>query len=178
VIRNSRVHAEPKSRGTGASGSGYIACHILAGSLLLLVARVMFAASTSGDAILGRWLVEDGDAVVEIVRCANAYCGQITWLKEPRFVADDDGVSGRPKTDRNNPDADRRGDPILGSRILRELRFNGQSWERGWLYDPETGNTYHCSAVLTGADRLEIRGYLGISLLGRTAIWTRRKWTG
>jgi uncharacterized protein (DUF2147 family) len=146
----------------------------LCASLLALQTGAARAASAAAESILGSWLVEDEEAVVEIYPCATAFCGRITWLKEPRFPADDDGgMAGQPKTDRNNPIAVRRTDPILGSTVLRNLRFTGNSWDHGQLYDPETGNSYTCRARLAGANRLEIRGYLGFSLLGRTAVWTR-----
>ena len=43
----------------------------------------------------------------------------------------------------------------------------------GTIYDPSTGNTYSCRLTLEGADRLLLRGYLGIPLIGRTTTWTR-----
>jgi uncharacterized protein (DUF2147 family) len=46
-------------------------------------------------------------------------------------------------------------------------------WRGGVIYDPASGNTYSCQARLDGADRLELRGYVGIPLLGRTTYWLR-----
>jgi uncharacterized protein (DUF2147 family) len=143
-------------------------------SACLLAAAAAHADTQAGQSILGTWLVEDGEATVGIDRCGDAFCGRITWLKEPLFPPDDDGgMAGRPKIDRNNPSIVRRADPVLGKSILSGLRFNGAAWESGQLYDPETGRTYTCSATLTAADRLTIRGYVGWRFLGRTEVWTR-----
>lgn len=162
------------AHGTRACGFRSALFVSLCAGLLALQTGAARAASATAESILGRWLVEDEDAVVEIYPCASAFCGRITWLKEPRFPADDDGgMAGQPKTDRNNPVLARRTDPILGSTVLRNLQFIGSGWDHGQLYDPETGNTYTCRARLTGANRLEVRGYRGFSLLGRTAVWTR-----
>jgi len=169
-----RRSADPVAHGTRACGFRIALLAGLCASLLALQTGAVRAASVAAESILGRWLVEDENAVVKIYPCATAFCGRITWLKEPRFPAGDDGaMAGQPKTDRNNPVVARRTDPILGSTVLRNLQFIGSGWDHGQLYDPETGNTYTCRARLAGANRLEIRGYLGFSLLGRTVVWAR-----
>jgi len=169
-----RNSADPAARGAPSRTiRGALRLGLWAG-LFALQSGVARAASITAESILGRWLVDDEEAVVEIYRCAAAFCGRIAWLKEPLFPPDDDGgMASKPKTDRNNPVAARRSDPILGSTVLRDLQFTGSDWEYGRLYDPETGHTYTSRARLAGANRLVIRGYLGFSLFGRTAVWTR-----
>ena len=46
-------------------------------------------------------------------------------------------------------------------------------WENGTVYDPKSGNTYSCLMDLDGPEKIKMRGFLGISLLGRTQVWTR-----
>ena len=46
-------------------------------------------------------------------------------------------------------------------------------WRNGTVYDPTSGRTYSAEARLDGSDRLRLRGYLGIRLLGRTTTWIR-----
>lgn len=142
----------------------------------ILMAQLVPAcvAAEGASSIVGTWLVEDGEAAVDVYQCSDEFCGRISWLKEPRFPADDDGgMAGRAKTDRNNPEEARRADPIMGKTILTGLRFNGASWEGGRIYDPESGATYACTARRVAGDRLAIRGYRGFSFLGRTETWTR-----
>ena len=50
---------------------------------------------------------------------------------------------------------------------------SGESWSGGRIYDPTSGRQYRAAASLDGRDRLQVRGYLGIRLLGRTTVWTR-----
>ncbi|MBN1327649.1 MAG: DUF2147 domain-containing protein, partial [Candidatus Cloacimonetes bacterium] len=52
------------------------------------------------------------------------------------------------------------------------FRQKGYKWKGGTIYDPESGKTYSCTMKLSG-DQLEIRGFIGISLLGRTEVWSR-----
>lgn len=69
---------------------------------------------------------------------------------------------------------DRRGKPILGMDIIRGLRKDGDSWGGGTILDPESGKVYHCTLTLRdGGQRLGVRGYIGVSLFGRTQVWER-----
>lgn len=69
---------------------------------------------------------------------------------------------------------ERRGKPLLGMEILRGLRWNGASWTGGEILDPDTGKTYRATIRLSEDGRaLALRGYIGISLLGRTQRWVR-----
>jgi uncharacterized protein (DUF2147 family) len=58
---------------------------------------------------------------------------------------------------------------------LKGFEFTGKSWEDGTIYDPNNGKTYSCTIKIKKANELEIRGFIGISLLGRTTVWTRAK---
>jgi len=69
---------------------------------------------------------------------------------------------------------DRKGKPLIGLNILRGLHQDGNQWDGGEILDPETGRTYRCSMrVKDGGRQLVVRGYLGISLLGRSETWRR-----
>jgi uncharacterized protein (DUF2147 family) len=47
-------------------------------------------------------------------------------------------------------------------------------WEEGNIYDPKNGNTYSSTMRLINGNSLEVRGYIGVSLIGRTDTWTRQ----
>lgn len=68
-----------------------------------------------------------------------------------------------------------KGKSIEGMTILWDLKKNGKSWDSGQILDPKNGKIYSCKAELEGADMLKVRGFLGISLLGRTQTWYRIK---
>ncbi|MES2690456.1 MAG: DUF2147 domain-containing protein [Bacteroidota bacterium] len=122
------------------------------------------------DAILGTWITGSGKAHVEIRKFNNTYYGQIVWLKEPN------DANGKPKTDKNNSDRSRHNNPILGLKMLLGFSYKGdKQWKDGTIYDPENGSTYSCKIEMTDANSLNIRGYVGVSLLGRTDVWKRIK---
>ena len=143
-------------------------CRFLVSLLLLAAAAGRAAIGDSGTGIAGDWLTRDGKSIVRIERNGPTFTGAIVWLKDP------EAPGGGPKLDHMNPEPSRRGRNILGLVILRDLRSDQDgNWSGGRIYDPESGKTYRCEASLDGPDRVRIRGFVGIALLGRTEIWQR-----
>jgi uncharacterized protein (DUF2147 family) len=142
---------------------------------VLLLASWVYAAQP--DPLLGRWWNQEKDAQIEIYTCDGKYCGRIVWLKEPNYPADDPkGMAGKPKVDRENPDPSLRTRPTLGLNLLSGFtRTGNDKWENGTIYNPREGKTYKCKITQESPDRLKVRGFVGISLIGKTQIWTRVK---
>lgn len=132
-------------------------------------------AGEKGDEILGVWHTAEDKSQVQIFKDGAHYCAKIISLKEPNWPADDkEGMGGKPKNDRGNPDPKLRSRPIVGLQIMSDFVFAGKNlWDNGRVYDPENGKTYKCKLSLTATNRLEMRGYVGIPLFGRTEVWTR-----
>jgi uncharacterized protein (DUF2147 family) len=148
------------------------AVSVLLSTFLLLISFV-FAADE--DRVLGLWITPEKDCKIEIFKCGSKYCGRITWLKEPLYQADDEGgMAGKPVVDRENPNPDLRSRPLMGLQLMGGFTYIGKNvWEKGAIYNPENGKTYKCKMTLAAPNRLEVRGYVGIPLLGATSIWTR-----
>jgi len=140
---------------------------------ILLVSVTVFAANA--DDILGVWFNGEKDAKIEIVKCADKYCGRIVWLKEPSYPeGSKDGAPGTPRLDHNNPGAAMKKTPIIGLQIVYDFTFAGDDlWKDGRVYDPKNGKTYKGRMTFISPQQLDLRGYIGISLLGRTTTWTR-----
>lgn len=142
-------------------------------SLFLFVMLVMvngaFAQSKPGDEILGTWLNEDKDAHIEVFQQGGKYFGKIIWLKTPL-----DEVTGQPKLDTKNSNVSLRTRPVMGMILLKDFEYDGDGeWDNGEIYDPKNGKTYDCYMEFESKDKLKIRGYIGISLIGRSTYWTR-----
>jgi len=146
--------------------------------LVVLAAMVLFgvaafAEEDNGDVILGKWVTEEGKGNVEIYKENGKYSGKIVWLKEPNYP-EGDPEAGKPRHDLNNPDASKRAQPIIGLVVLRDFTYAGDNtWKKGSIYDPENGKTYMCTMTLAKNGSLKVRGFIGVSLLGRTSVWTR-----
>jgi|SaaInlV_200m_DNA_2_1039689.scaffolds.fasta_scaffold23450_2 uncharacterized protein (DUF2147 family) len=124
--------------------------------------------ASEADAIIGEWYTDSGKSIVEIQKCDYSYCGKITWLKEPKY---EDGTE---KIDKENPEVSKRNTPIIGLTIIQDFKYKGSNkWSDGKIYDPENGKTYSCKMKLKG-NKLKVRGYIGISLLGRTTVWEKK----
>ena len=63
---------------------------------------------------------------------------------------------------------------IEGMVIVEGLELNGKTWEEGTILDPKSGKTYSCYITFENNNTLKVRGYIGISLLGRTQKWIRK----
>ena len=137
-------------------------------TILLAAVGLTASARSAAATPVGLWYAEGGAAQVAIEPCGSELCGRVVWLRSP---LDEDGCDLR---DRNNPEPTLRSRRVMGLEVLYGLkpRPNG-TWESGSIYDPGTGNTYTCHLALDGDDRLRLRGYVGIPLLGRTTTWTR-----
>jgi uncharacterized protein (DUF2147 family) len=124
---------------------------------------------------LGVWLNGDKDARIEMYKCGERYCGKIVWLKEPNYPAGSkDGTPGTPKLDDKNPDSGRKKTPLMGLDIVKDFQSVGDDqWKNGTIYDPGNGKTYSSKAKLVSPNDLDLRGFIGISLIGRTERWIR-----
>lgn len=139
-------------------------------SFLLLFTTLSFTAfSQNKDAILGKWVNSSGEAHIEISKRSDKYFGKIVWLKEPK------DAKGAVKTDLKNPDAGQRSKAILGLEILKDFVFDKDKWTDGKIYDPKSGKTYDCNMTIKSNGDLNMRGYIGVSLLGRSETWKRVK---
>jgi len=67
----------------------------------------------------------------------------------------------------------RRNQPVVGMEILRGARWDGSRYSGGEILDPDNGKVYRCIVRLREDGRLEVRGFIGVSLLGRTQVWVR-----
>jgi uncharacterized protein (DUF2147 family) len=125
----------------------------------------------SAKSPVGRWKTIDdltgkAKSVVLIWEEGGKLFGRIQKLvdpdpKDPNPTCD--GCAGAQK-----------GKPVLGMQILWNLQRDGNGWSGGTILDPATGKTYKCLlSVEDGGTKLKVRGFIGLSFLGRTQYWLR-----
>ena len=137
---------------------------LIATSIALILCVTVFAQKINEDIVLGTWLTGSGKGKVQIYKTGVEYNGKIVWLKEPTYP------DGSVKVDKHNPDKEKQTAPILGLNMLKGFIFNDGKWIDGTIYDPENGKTYSCKITYRDG-KLDVRGYMGISLIGRTDTW-------
>lgn len=129
----------------------------------------LFVATLSFAQIEGKWKTIDDEtgqakSIVEITKKSDGkYYGKVTQLLIKPAVA-------------NCVDCkdDRKNKPILGMEVLRGMKKDGQEFTGGTITDPKTGKTYKCNIEKSG-DKLNVRGYIGFSLIGRSQTWYKVK---
>jgi uncharacterized protein (DUF2147 family) len=132
--------------------------------LTILTAFITVKAQVAENEILGEWLSPKKDSRVLIYKQAEKYYGKITW------------GTGSSSKDEKNPNKDLRSRDLVGLVILTDFKYNGDKvWEDGNIYDPREGKTYACKMTLKNKNELSIRGYVGVSLFGRSETWTKYK---
>jgi len=136
--------------------------------ILLFIVSVSAFAQKKDD-VLGKWLNSSGEGQIEIYKRGDKYFGKLAWIKEPN------DAKGKPKTDEKNPTESLRNKPLLGLEILKSFVFDGDKWVDGTIYDPKSGKTYSCKLTLKDTNQLSVRGFVGVSLIGRTEVFKRVK---
>ncbi len=135
--------------------------------VLFLAVSNLVIAQTADNTPVGTWTNEEKEARFEIYNCGSKLCGKIVWLKEPLR-------EGKPKLDRSNPDKNLQNRPILGLVFMQNFELDSDNkWDNGTIYDPKSGKTYSCYMKVLNKNQMEVKGYIGISLIGRTQNWTR-----
>jgi uncharacterized protein (DUF2147 family) len=139
---------------------------------LLLWLTTLGGAAAQKHSPLGVWEDDAGETHVEISRCGDnkQICGRLAWLSEPQ-----DSTTGLPKTDRRNPDPSKRNAPLQNLLVLQDLTYDSEEdrWTGGKIYDPLNGRTYSCYVYMVSKDRMEVKGYIGFSFIGRSHYWSR-----
>ncbi len=139
---------------------------ILRLSVLMICLSGSSLITAAEEEILGIWINQAGDGQIEITKQEEGYSGTIVGSTDP---------NSPDRKDINNPDPELRERSLTGLKILGQLKYRGNNkWSGGWIYDPNNGKTYKCKMTLKDSDTLDIRGYIGVSVFGRSEEWKRK----
>ena len=140
------------------------------GELLALSVLILVSAMSLADEVPpveGTWISGDGDGLIEIRIVGDGLSGVVAGSLNP----DPD----RPDQDEKNPEPSLRDRALIGLDIFSGFHYAGDGrWKGGRIYDPNNGKTYRCKLKLLDRDTLKVRGFIGISLIGRTETWHRQ----
>lgn len=136
----------------------------------LLLSMVLIAFSAQSQSVLGKWETIDdatGDAksIVEITERDGKIYGKVVQILNP-------AMKDLKCKDCSGDDKDK---PVLGIEVIKGLKKDGDKYSDGKILDPSSGKLYKCTVSFDGADKLKVRGYVGISAFGRNQIWHRVK---
>jgi uncharacterized protein (DUF2147 family) len=134
--------------------------------ILLAITLAASAYARSID-VTGVWMSEDGRTKIRVIDCGGALCGRIVWLKEPT-----DPKTGKPRTDKLNPDAGKRDRPMLGLQVVNGLRPTGDDKWIGPIYHADEGMVIQVSLVVESEKHATMRGCV-LKVVCKSERWTR-----
>ena len=135
-----------------------------------IIIFILFSQISFGQTVLGKWKTIDDETgmekgIVEIFELKGKLYGKIIEIFE----------HDKKHLKCEKCDGQDKNKPILGLTIIKGLIKNGSGYDSGRITDPKNGKSYHCKMTLDGKDKLIVRGYIGISLFGRSQTWLRHK---
>jgi uncharacterized protein (DUF2147 family) len=139
-------------------------------AILLLIGLVSLntALASSRDDVKGMWA--SPGSIFRITEEAGGLQGEIIVIKDDVYTVEEDAErEGMVRRDDNNPDSSMRSRTLVGINMFSDYEYQGGQWQ-GLIYDPESGNTYQSKMKLKKGN-LEIRGYIGMPMFGRTAVF-------
>jgi uncharacterized protein (DUF2147 family) len=136
-------------------------------AVVVLVLGATTALAADRNAVFGKWASKD--SIIDVGEKDGALHAKIVAILDPLYKEGEDGPVGTPRVDLHNPDAALRSRPILGMNLVNGYQFKNGKWQ-GELYDPESGKTYK-SQLTVDKGKLQMRGYIGTPMLGRTEVW-------
>jgi uncharacterized protein (DUF2147 family) len=139
-----------------------------------ILSAVIWSAAFAGElSPAGLWKTIDDNTgkprgLVRIMEVNGEYQGKVEKIfPKPGEDAD-------PKCEKC--DGARHNQPVIGMTILWGLTKQGDEYQGGAILDPESGNVYRARMKLDGeGEKLNVRGFIGVALLGRTQTWVRNE---
>ena len=140
----------------------------LIGTLFFTLSVLLTAQAQTAEACLGTWYNAEKDGKILIYKQGDKVFGKLSWMKTPN------DANGKPRLDDKNESESLRNRPLMGLILLKDFTYSGENiWENGKIYDPKNGKTYSCKLTLKNKNTLDVRGFVGFSLIGRTTTWAR-----
>ena len=138
--------------------------------MLAIAVFFLTLSSIQAQSVIGKWKTiddETGEAksIVEVYEKSGKIYGKVVDILRADHKKD---VCSKCEGAEKNK-------PILGMIIINGLKKDGSEYSGGTILDPTNGKKYKCYITLDSADKLKLRGYVGISIMGRTQYWTRVK---
>ncbi|MHA7944763.1 DUF2147 domain-containing protein [Formosa sp. 3Alg 14/1] len=136
---------------------------------LFILVFMSLSFSATSQSIIGQWETYDDKtnekkALIEIYKNDGAYFAKIV----NKYIGEKDSVC-------TACEGDKKDKPMIGLVIIEDIKKDGKEYNDGTILDPESGDVYSCYLKLVDDNKLKVRGYMGVALLGRTQYWIRKQ---
>ncbi len=141
------------------------------GVYLLVVFSSVMKAQNNTDAIVGKWMSEEKNLLVEVYKVNTEFKGKIIWF-------DDTDDKSRPyytRLDSRNPDKNLKSRKIIGMEVLHGLIYNANEdeWQDGKIYDASSGKDWNAKVWIAKDGSLKVRGFWHFEFLGQNICFTK-----
>ncbi|HNW88557.1 MAG TPA: DUF2147 domain-containing protein [Bacteroidales bacterium] len=126
--------------------------------------------SLKADALCGEWWTPENQGRIIFFKDGSTYSGKVSWIKK-----NIDPETGKPVLDKHNPDPSLRKRPVMGLVLFYNFKYepSKDKYVDGSLYDSDHGKTYSCWIKLITKNVLELHGFVGFSLIGKSVYFSR-----
>lgn len=133
--------------------------------LSLLLLSFVFVHQAQAAEPFGLWLTENKRSAIKVEPCKQGICGHIAWI-----------IEGGMQFDTKNPQENLKGQPMCGLSIMQGFKKSKNDpnyWDGGKIYKADEGDIYNANLKMVNDNAMVVRGYVGISLLGKSQTWKR-----
>lgn len=146
------------------------------GAIMSVMLLAMFSGLLHAESMspVGVWRTIDDKTKKErsVIRISETESGELRGVVEKIFDQPGDDPAHLCKECK----AERKDQPIIGMTILWGLKKEGEGWAGGEILDPKNGKIYRAKMSLSeDGNSLNVRGFIGVSLIGRTQVWHRER---
>ncbi|MEE9409292.1 MAG: DUF2147 domain-containing protein [Polaribacter sp.] len=126
------------------------------------------SSTINAQTVFGKWNSRDKktgeiDSVIEVYEKDGEVFAKIIDIIDPKLK---NSLCTLCKGSRKNK-------PVIGLKVLYSLKKKRKKWSKGYILDPRSGNFYNCYIKLVATNKLKVRGYFGITALGKSVYWDR-----
>jgi uncharacterized protein (DUF2147 family) len=140
---------------------------LVAAAAAIAVSMMLMTSAARAGSAEGTWVSDDGGLKVRLSDCGGKLCGKVVWLNEPI-----DQSTGRPKTDKRNPDPAKRARPLVGLKVVNGLKPSGPNSWSGSIYNADDGNIYQAHLKVEDEHTARLQGCV-LGVLCKTRTWQR-----
>lgn len=128
--------------------------------IAIIISFLIFAATfaqKNSKGVVGYYQGVEKNSIFKLYKSGDKYVGKLVWMKHPE------------RRDTMNPDVSKRNKKLLGSIVVWGLAYDGKNeWTDGFVYDAIKGKTFQCNFTRDEKGNMEMRGYIGVPVLGKS----------
>ncbi len=149
----------------------YLILLFCVGNFSRSAAQIITTGVLPQDRIIGKWMSEEKNCIVQVYKNGNEYGAKLTWFDD----ADDKTQPMNMRVDYKNPNKALQNRKLIGMDVVDNLTYNPEtnSWENGEIYDAKSGRTWSSAVSLSREGLMKVTGYWKFKFIGKSMNFKR-----